>query len=86
LGGRAAEYSSTGHAVYGGMSLKMRDNLSTMSLSSSSPPRHPRRVIVAGVLEAQRIPRHQRLDPALHETEGHVLGPQFRFFEHSDAC
>jgi hypothetical protein len=38
LGGCAAEYSSTGHAVYGGMSLKIRDNLSMMSLSSSSPP------------------------------------------------
>jgi hypothetical protein len=38
LGGRAAEYSSTGHAVYGGMSLKILVNLSTMSLSSSSSP------------------------------------------------
>jgi hypothetical protein len=38
LGGRAAEYSSTGHAVYGGMSLKILVNLSMMSLSSSSPP------------------------------------------------
>jgi hypothetical protein len=86
LGGRTAEYSSTGHAVYGGMSLKILVNLSTMSLSSNSPPRHPRRVVVAGVLEAQRIPRHQRLDPALHETEGHVLGPQSSFSEHSNAC
>jgi hypothetical protein len=38
LGGRAAEYSWTGHAVYSGISLKIRDNLSMMSLSSSSPP------------------------------------------------
>jgi hypothetical protein len=38
FGGRAAEYSGTGHAVYGGMSLKMRVSLSTMSSSSTSSP------------------------------------------------
>jgi hypothetical protein len=38
FGGRAAEYSGTGHAVYGGMPLKMRVSLSTMSSSSTSPP------------------------------------------------
>jgi hypothetical protein len=27
FGGRAAEYSGTGHAVYGGMSLKIRASL-----------------------------------------------------------
>jgi hypothetical protein len=30
FGGRAAEYSGMGHAVYGDMSLMIRANLSTM--------------------------------------------------------
>jgi hypothetical protein len=38
--------------------------------------RHPRRIIVAGVLEPLGVASHQRLHPALHEAEGHVLGPQ----------
>jgi hypothetical protein len=38
FGGRAAEYFGTGHAVYGGMSLKIQANLSTMSSSSTSSP------------------------------------------------
>jgi hypothetical protein len=38
FGGRAAEYSEMGHAVYGGMSLKIRASLSIMLLSSTSSP------------------------------------------------
>jgi hypothetical protein len=32
------EYSETGHVAYGGMSLKIRASLSTMSSSSTSSP------------------------------------------------
>jgi hypothetical protein len=38
FGGCAAEYSGTGHAIYGAMSLKIRTSLSTMSSSSTSSP------------------------------------------------
>jgi hypothetical protein len=38
--------------------------------------RHPRRIVVTGVLEPQGVASHQRLHPALHEAEGHVLGAQ----------
>jgi hypothetical protein len=38
FGGREAEYSGMGHAVYGDMSMKIRASLSTMSSSSTSSP------------------------------------------------
>jgi hypothetical protein len=38
FGGRATEYSGTGHGVYAGMSLKILLSLSTMSSSSTSSP------------------------------------------------
>jgi hypothetical protein len=38
--------------------------------------RHPRRVVLTGVLVAEGVASHQWLHPPLHEAEGHVLDPQ----------
>jgi hypothetical protein len=46
--------------------------------------RHPRRVIIAGVLVAEGVASHQWLHPPLHEAEGHVFGPQPGFSQSLD--
>jgi hypothetical protein len=37
---------------------------------------HPGRIFIARVLVPEGVASHQWLHPTLHETEGHVLGPQ----------
>jgi hypothetical protein len=46
--------------------------------------RHPRRVVLAGVLAAEGVLSHQWLHPPLHEAEGHMFGPQPSFSQSFD--
>jgi hypothetical protein len=50
FGGRVVEYSGTGHGVYASISLKILASLSNNVVVDDFISRHPRRVVVAGVL------------------------------------
>jgi hypothetical protein len=47
FGGRAAEYSGTGHGVYAGISLKIVASLSTMSSSEDHEWFEDRRMVAS---------------------------------------
>jgi hypothetical protein len=76
FGGQAAEYSGTGHGVYGSISLNILPSLSTMSSSLTSLPGILDVSSVARILVPEGVVCHQRLHPPFHEGEGHVFGPQ----------